>query len=533
MSYRKPKRAFECRGSVNPDVSYYVPLDNVVNWDRQNIETMVDRGRYFSIFAPRQSGKTTLLRQTCETLHSDPDYAVIMLSFEDYAGLDKAGFYADIENDLYGQLLDRLKAVDCPDIDAVSKFLETHHLTDHLSFCDLFEDLNPIIPSKKIVVFIDEFDGIPPSQPPSFLSTIRYLFEEYKREDQKALYSFGIVGLRNIAQLVEGGVSPFNIAHQVDLPPFSLKNIRDLYAQYTRETNQPFTEAAVQKIHRETGGQPWLVNRLAVILTVNVKPGTVEPIDEADVDEALRLLLAAENAHFDNLFDKAKRHKETFFKIVFTDVGYSLYCPEQSWLEQYGLIRKQDTKEKKIKAVVANNIYKARFVETFSLAAIGSHPIILNDYVLPGRRLDMNRILMAFDMFFTEIGADVFNRGKMPYEETIQFLLTAWLYQFAVGGDDQLHFQLRSGLGRLDILLDYKGKKYIIETKVNRYNDISMVRDEGLQQLTDKYLAAEAVKEGYLVIFDTKTSVGTLTKPATHKSKGKTVICYQINIGKR
>ncbi|MCP5103783.1 MAG: hypothetical protein GY950_10415, partial [bacterium] len=33
---------------------------------------------------------------------------------------------------------------------------------------------------------------------------------------------------------------------------------------------------------------------------------------------------------------------------------------EQSWLEQYGLIKK---KEKK--AVVANNIYKERFIDTF------------------------------------------------------------------------------------------------------------------------------------------------------------------------
>ncbi|MCU0286743.1 MAG: hypothetical protein MUF15_10115 [Acidobacteria bacterium] len=47
--YRKPVRVFEKSGSVNPEMSYYIPLENVVNTDNQDIKTMVDRGRYFSI----------------------------------------------------------------------------------------------------------------------------------------------------------------------------------------------------------------------------------------------------------------------------------------------------------------------------------------------------------------------------------------------------------------------------------------------------------------------------------------------------
>jgi hypothetical protein len=40
-----------------------VAIENVVNSDNQDIKTMVDLGRYFSIFAPRQSGKTTFLEE--------------------------------------------------------------------------------------------------------------------------------------------------------------------------------------------------------------------------------------------------------------------------------------------------------------------------------------------------------------------------------------------------------------------------------------------------------------------------------------
>jgi len=75
------------------------------------------------------------------------------------------------------------------------------------------------------------------------------------------------VGIRNITKLVVGGVSPFNIADQVNLPMFSFTNVKNLYEQYTQETNQPFSDEAVQQIYEETCGQPWLVNRLGTILT--------------------------------------------------------------------------------------------------------------------------------------------------------------------------------------------------------------------------------------------------------------------------
>ena len=48
-SYNKPKRYFEKSGVVDPKASYYVPLENVTNMDNQDIKTMVDLGRYFSI----------------------------------------------------------------------------------------------------------------------------------------------------------------------------------------------------------------------------------------------------------------------------------------------------------------------------------------------------------------------------------------------------------------------------------------------------------------------------------------------------
>ena len=271
MEYRKPKRYFEKSGVVDPKTSYYVPLENVTNMDNQDIKTMIDLGRYFSIFAPRQSGKTTFLESFGQKLEKDSTYVAILLSFQRYKNLDREKFYQLIQKDLYSQLINRLEAVNCPKLEAIKLYLDSLNLTDHISFSEFFEELNRIIRSKKIVIFIDEFDGIPVAELENFLTTLRELYQKYKKRTDKALYSMGLVGIRNITKLVVGGVSPFNIADQVKLPSFTLKNISGLYSQYTEKTNQPFTEGAVAKVYQETAGQPWMVNRLGTILTYRKK----------------------------------------------------------------------------------------------------------------------------------------------------------------------------------------------------------------------------------------------------------------------
>jgi hypothetical protein len=525
MIYIKPKRIFEGSGLVKPEESYYVPIENVTNKNKQDIQTMIDRGRYFSIFAPRQSGKTTFLAETRSQLHSDPTYAAIILSFQTYSNLDKTQFYASIERYLYSQLIDRLKAVGCEKTDTVKRFLEHHHLTGHISFKILFEELNRILQFKKIVIFIDEFDGIPLKELGDFLTTLRELYQEYKGVKQKALYSVGLVGIRNITKLVVGGVSPFNIADQVMLPRFSLENVRNLFAQYTEETNQPFTTAAVQKVHEETAGQTWLVNRLGAILTMDIKPETIEPIDEHDVEKAIQVLLKERNDHFDNLDEKAKLYKESFVEIVFDNVEYNPGDESQTWLEQFGLVKNLEGK-----VVVSNNIYKARYIMTFFREAEVPDEASTVEYELPGNLLDMESVILDFEQYIAQIGIKAFYKDKKPYEKTGQFLLTAWLYRFVKGGEGDLRYESVSGLGKIDVILIYKGKKYIIENKVN-HRQLMTTINKGVMQISRKYLSGESVEEGYLIIFDTKTPTGEECKIQRHQVKEKKITSFIIGIG--
>jgi hypothetical protein len=172
--------------------------------------------------------------------------------------------------------------------------LRTTHITNHISFRRLFEKMNGIIQLKKLIIFIDEFDVIPSGELENLLTSLRKLYIKYKDIKQKALYSVGLVGIRNITKLIVGGVSPF-----------SLKNIMDIFAQYAEETNQPVTPETIKKILEETGRQPWLVNRPGTILTVNIKLNMVEPMETNDLEKAIQTLPTERNNHFDNLYEKS------------------------------------------------------------------------------------------------------------------------------------------------------------------------------------------------------------------------------------
>ena len=522
--YKKPKRFFEDAGIVDPGSAYHVDLENVTNTKGQDIKTMVDLGRYFSIFAPRQSGKTTFFEGVCRQLANDPTYIPILLSFQYMKNLDAVRFYGRIQESLSDQLTERFESVHCAERDVVRNYLVSTTITAHTGVYDFFKALNRLIKSKKIIIFIDEFDGIPRDELENFLTTLRELYQKYKKRTDKALYSVGLVGIRNITKLVVGGVSPFNIADQVKLPPFTLKNVHDLYAQHTEETNQPFTEEAVKKVFEETMGQPWLVNRLGTILTINIRPETTDPITVEDVDKAVEMLLYEENSHFDNITEKARQYKETFIDVVFNGVEYIPGDEDQSLLLTHGLIKAEGKR-----LTVSNPIYKSRFTKTFFRDIAESVDASFSPYYLADGSLNMKRVLSDFEKYIAGIGAAAFHSTKRPMEVTGKFQLTAWLYQFVSGGEGELFYESRTGLGIMDIMLIHRGKKYIIELKIKRY---AGTIDEALEQLTEKYLLPEMVAHGYIVVFDPKTRAGQLCIPQKHRVGDKEVLSFNIGIGK-
>ena len=142
---------------------------------------------------------------------------------------------------------------------------------------------------KRVVLLIDEFDGIPQTVISDFLYALR---EIYLSDEMQCPHSVGIVGVRSITQLdYDRSVSPFNIQDEFKLPNFTVEQVDALFSQYTDEVGQAFAPEVIHSLHKQTAGQPFLVNRLAQILTEELDIPKTEKLTVEHFAKAHRRLL--------------------------------------------------------------------------------------------------------------------------------------------------------------------------------------------------------------------------------------------------
>lgn len=125
-----------------------------------------------------------------------------------------------------------------------------------------FRSLASLLNNQRVVRIIDEFDGIPQTIVSDFLYSFRRIY--ISRTTLQSPYSLSIVGVKSITQLdYDRSISPFNIQDEFRLSNFTLEQVHELLTQYTEEVGQAFAPEVITSIHKQSAGQPFLVNRLA------------------------------------------------------------------------------------------------------------------------------------------------------------------------------------------------------------------------------------------------------------------------------
>ena len=268
-------KTFSTYGPVNPEENYVVSraveLADFIN--------RVKQGRYIVIFAPRQTGKTTFFQWALEALtpNAAENYFPIELNFEVYEDYNASDFYASLYKRIYEEIERVFQERGTVPSEALNQLLENAQLTDHVAMLEFFQQFGAFLGDEKLILIIDEFDGIPSDAVSGFLRSLRNIYVH--RSMRQCPYSLGIVGVKSIAQLnLDRSISPFNIQDEFTLPNFTLEQVRELLAQYTDEVGQAFAPEVVESIHRQTAGQPFLVNRFAQILTEEMDIPKSEPI---------------------------------------------------------------------------------------------------------------------------------------------------------------------------------------------------------------------------------------------------------------
>ncbi len=232
-----------------------------------------------------------------------------------------------------------------------------------------FEQLGSLLGHQRVVLFIDEFDGIPEAIVSDFLYALRYI---YLSEEFHCPHSVGIVGVKNIRQLnYDDSISPFNIQDEFVVPNFTLDQVRELLAQYTEEVGQPFASEVIEMLHKQTTGQPFLVNRAAQILTEELDVPKTETITMDHFSKAHTQLLEEGNTHMNHLLTNIRRDRR-FESVLMRITSYERglrFNPDDGIIAElatYGVIGKSTDGM----CEIINPIYQHRILQAFNPSAL-------------------------------------------------------------------------------------------------------------------------------------------------------------------
>ena len=524
-------RTFGTQGPVTPKANYIVSRDEELS----DFIDRVKKGKYIVLFAPRQTGKTTLFRAAIDTLITEV-YFPIQLNFELYVDYPASGFYVSFYKRLREQIEWVFERRGTRSSKALSQFLDNTEVTDQVTMMEFFGQLVRFLSDHgnfpKVVLIIDEFDAIPPEAVRGFLHSLRYIYLDDSKP--RCPYSVGIVGVKNITQLnYDRSISPFNIQDEFHLPNFTLAQVHELLEQYTDEVGQAFAPEVITTIYKQTAGQPFLVNRCAQILTEELDIPKTEPITMAHFSKAHTQLLEEGNTNIRHLLTnirKDHRFESVLMRIASYERGLR-FNPDDEIMDElamYGVI----TKGADGMCEIMNPIYQHRILQAFKPTFNGLEGEYFSeengddfiDYLTTDGVIEMEALLDNFQDFIARVGFRILQVPDTPQEYVGQHLLYAYLDHFVSIVGANMFLEVQTGRGRIDLLIVHNQRKYIVETKIwegDRYYQA------GKKQLA-AYLKLENAQEGYYVVFDHRNN--PTARVETETVDGLTIRSYVIPV---
>ena len=466
-------RRFHSYGPVDARQHFCVPREELINQCLTALIGDADTGgHYFTIWAPRQTGKTWIMRQVVNTVQAEygDRFMIGSLSMqgmilEDHDPPEK--FLEYIPRRFSQEFKLTIPSLDNWDA-WTGLFLKTTGLFEH-----------------PLMLFIDEFDSLPKA----LIDRLVTLFRDmYLNRDQYVLHGLALIGIRAVLGIESQRGSPFNIQRSLHVQNFSRAEVHDLYQQYQAESGQVIAPEVVEAVYTATNGQPGLVGWFGELLTEQYNPGRQHPIEletwkmvwhKARFKEPNNTVL--------NLIAKARMPEYQGFLLelfAHADIPFVFHDPIYNYLYLHGILEAETIQQENgelteicrfASPFVQHCLYDAlgRELVGDQMPILAIEPLDTLADVFEGERLNLPALLQRYKAYLTRLKAKGINPWKeQPRRETDlhlteavgHFHLYAWL-QAAVGRRCVVSPEFPTGNGKVDIHIKCSAKRGIIEVK--------------------------------------------------------------------
>lgn len=499
--------------TAGPSVtSKHYCLDPLHRINLTEIISLIEAERYFVLHAPRQTGKTTCLLALMRYLNNEGLYRAVYVNVEGAQTARnnvESGLRAIISS--FASRLD-ISVGDKSMLGRVGKLVDEYGANGVLQY--VLKEWTQSDPSRPTVLMIDEIDALVGD---TLISVLRQIRAGYADRPEYFPISVILCGVRDVrdyrihsggGEIITGG-SAFNIkAESLRIGNFSQDDIRALFEQHTTETGQQFEEPIFDRLWDDTAGQPWLVNALGQELCFKLPEGKDRSrrITLELYQQAREQLIRSRATHLDQLTDKLKEERvhRVIAGILEGEEGSIEMIPSDDlqYVQDMGLI----TLDRKVR--ISNAIYR----EIIPRELIWTKQFYIAQetpwYVMPDKRLDVPKLLRAFQQYFRE-NADAWIEQFQYKEAGPQLLLQAFM-QRIVNGGGRITREYGIGMQRMDLYLEWpldeklaflgSLQRVVFELKIQR-KGLATALAEGLPQ-TAGYADSCGADEAHLIVFD-------------------------------
>ncbi len=496
-------RKFNTSGPNIQEEHYTIERTNLIDKGLQ----LVENKRYFTIWAPRQTGKSTYFRQLAEKLNEN-NYNTVYFSVEGFNDFSVAATFNTFCRELKDQ-----QGIDW----------------DIRTFMD-FENVISQCKDKKVVIIIDEIECLNPNIFGQFLHTIRNLYHTRQRHCLKSVI---LVGVSNIVGVVNDNASPFNITDNLNVPYFTDKEVFELLEQHENETGQLFENKVKQKISQITANQPGLVNGFAnKLVEDNLDKKNITYNDYLKIEHWYLNVVIDKN--FSNILNKAKEYRAFVERLLFTEEKIPFEIDRESikLLHTNGLIKEDENGY----VTFWVPFYKKRLYNAFYPYTNGEKASILRSIAVSelfdtDDKLILDKLIIGYKEYVKRRGFNVFRekdeKGNFQSikESALIYSFETYIQAFLQVVDGKSYREADAGLGKSDLIINVKSSEYLIESKIYYYESQFL---KGQKQLA-YYCKSLGLKNGiYLVFCPNSVNYSKLVIEQTEMIENVSISTYLI-----
>ncbi|MFZ4663115.1 MAG: AAA-like domain-containing protein [Caldilineaceae bacterium] len=464
-------RTFVSYGPVDVDAHYYAPRTDLIDFAYHQLlgENPERGGHYITVWAPRQTGKTWVMKQVIARFKTLDQYDVALLSMQSAKSKTTT---EGVLNTLTTQL---------------SKWFQRDFptITEWEEIADLF---SPPYFSRPVILILDEFDALAESFINQFANEFRTIYtnrnnEEDRKSGEKSclLHSLALIGVRAVLGIENVTGSPFNIQRSVQIPNLTYEEVNGMVQWYSQECGQLVEQAVIDALFAETRGQPGLVGWLGELLTVTYNQAPTRPLDMAYFDEVYAAAVKVlPNNNILNIISKAKQpdYKPVVLELFKTQTKmlFRFDDPKLNYLYTNGVIAYEKEGRLEYYTRFSSLLVQKRLFTYFArelfpeLGRVYAPFDDLSD-TISEQSLQVRNLLRRYEAYLQANREWLLKNAPRRatdlriFEAVYHFNLYLYLMRFVESYASQVFPEFPTGNGKVDLLIRHAGQLYALEVK--------------------------------------------------------------------